>query len=314
MPQIDAGNRIKAYPSLAALAMRYHVSIMRCFRAWTIARHIDAQGAGRVRVSEFETWTYAHGFTGFGNLRALLAGKWAALFWHVFTDAHGERWIELRRLELVAESVRALNDNEQSPVGRPVLLDMAACLDLTRFKAHIYAAGAFGRFDGQWTTPKSRAAIRARWGVSVPTQIKYEEIAHVETRPAHEIIGEYAEPTHGGGAWTDETGARLFWMRVWLDDGGYRWRLCRVMPNEYRHMTRFAAFGRMRSIALGGPDVNGWPAKAGSGASVRYFTSPKAAAKRDKWAAGSAFMRGGDYVAGVTGRRIAQYTALACAG
>jgi len=163
---------LKLHPELARNAIRHTTAVDqdgeriapftdRCYRLWTLARHIDTAGSGRITVDRLKAGIARHKWTGLSRRsfrRIVRAGD--GIFWQ--DTGHTLR---IAGLAYVCEKL-SVDKLRRSPV----LVEVRWGKTLRAFRAACYG----GMFSGEMSNPISRATLERLTGRSRRTLLDYE--------------------------------------------------------------------------------------------------------------------------------------------
>lgn len=217
----------KLYPELSQIALRQRHT--KQYRVWTMARAIDIDGSGQVRLSDITAQAHAVNCKGLspGSLRHILSAG-CGLWWETY-ERDGERWLELRGLAQVCEK---LGIHKLS--GYPIYISWNNLRTLKSFRAICHAS----QFEYHFGSPISRRTLQKLTGRCGATQRRYEKMYYrsVRVRPNGRLKKEALE--HGDAI---PSGHRVVFI-------GGQPCLIQVLPNSYRATFARAPRGMIRNV------------------------------------------------------------------
>lgn len=218
----------KMYPVLGQRALLLERD--RELRLWCLARAVDDQGRGQVRISDLAAAARRHGIKGFSRACiSRLTRQGDGTFWNIF-ERDGERWISLVGLARVALALGV-----DRLAGRPVVVPFPQ--KLQEFRAWLTYAG-FSDSEGEYSNPISRQTLTKITGKTDRTQRNYAR-----------ALGKNLD-SHTNAAQTGQT-----WRRgddipegYFPDYVGGNLELLRVLPSSFRLNVAPAARGMCRKV------------------------------------------------------------------
>ena len=224
---------LKIHPSLAQRAMKLGKD--REYRLWSLARSLPGAGSGRVKVGDIEALIASEDIGGLspGTLRRLLKSG-SPTFWTVFFQ-DGEKWLELRGLGAVCESLGVVR-----LVMAPVIIPTRWAKSLLAFRSVCYASA----FPGSvWSNPISRRVIEDLIGRTSRTQRNYDAAlsGKLNKRDNAKIVN--GKPKSG-----DELLPGQFVDKVRTKDGDEHLVLLERLPNSFTVGFERGRRGMMRQV------------------------------------------------------------------